>query len=62
MADIEVLGVYREKTFSPGKISQDAAILDATLALLPEAAYRVNTFQIIFCLSQIFRTIHIDGL
>jgi len=45
ISGLKVLGVYREKKFSPGKISQDAAILDATLALLPDAACRVNTLQ-----------------
>ena len=40
-----MLGIYRENKFSPGKISQDAAILDATLAQLPDADYRGNTLQ-----------------
>lgn len=34
MKDCELLGVYREKRFSPGKIEDDAAILDMTLDAL----------------------------
>ncbi len=34
MKSATVLGIYREQIFSPGKVSDDAAILDATLAEL----------------------------
>jgi hypothetical protein len=36
IADRTLVGLYREQLFSPGKVNEDAAILDATLeALLP---------------------------
>ncbi|MGH7859918.1 MAG: hypothetical protein ACREQY_21540 [Candidatus Binatia bacterium] len=38
----EALGVYRERRFSPGKIEDDAAILDSTAARLREAGVRVR--------------------
>lgn len=34
-----VLGVYREQAFSPGKVSQDRAVLDATLEELRDMGY-----------------------
>lgn len=41
MNDCELLGVYREKRFSPGKVEHDAAIMDMTLAALAELGCRV---------------------
>ena len=41
MMDCELLGVYREKRFSPGKVEDDAAILDMTLASLDHQGWRV---------------------
>lgn len=41
MNDCEVLGIYREKRFSPGKVEDDAAILDMTLAALDHQGCRV---------------------
>ena len=41
MNSINVLGVYREQVFSPGKVQDDAAILDASLAAISRAGYRV---------------------
>ena len=46
MAKMTVLGIYRERRFSPGKIRQDAAILDATLTCLPDTKYRVGALHI----------------
>lgn len=37
-----VLGVYREKRFSPGKVEADAAVLDATLEELSYAGCQVR--------------------
>ena len=34
MMNLNVLGVYREAEFSPGKVADDAAIIDAALAEL----------------------------
>lgn len=45
MDSISLLGVYREKIFSPGKISDDAAILDRTLAELSGTRYKAFTRQ-----------------
>ena len=45
MADKNVLGIYRENRFSPGKVSQDAAVLDRTLAQLSGAGFRANALQ-----------------
>jgi glutathione synthase/RimK-type ligase-like ATP-grasp enzyme len=45
MAKINILGIYREKRFSPGKIRQDAAILDAALACIPDMKFTVDTLQ-----------------
>jgi|WetSurMetagenome_2_1015567.scaffolds.fasta_scaffold23302_1 glutathione synthase/RimK-type ligase-like ATP-grasp enzyme len=38
-----VLGIYREKIFSPGKIEDDAAIMDATVAELSGGGWKVRT-------------------
>lgn len=46
MDRMHVIGVYREKRFSPGKIRQDAAILDEALGLLPSFKYRIEALQI----------------
>jgi len=46
MAKMNVLGIYREERFSPGKIRQDAAILDAALACLPDTKYTVDALHI----------------
>ncbi len=40
-----VLGIYREHVFSPGKIQDDAAILDATLEELSSAGLRVRAIR-----------------
>ncbi len=45
MAKVNVLGIYREERFSPGKIREDAAVLDTTLAFLPDTKYRVASLQ-----------------
>jgi len=40
--NLNVLGVYREAEFSPGKVADDAAIIDAALAELERAGADVN--------------------
>ncbi len=40
-----LLGVYREKVFSPGKVLEDAAILDATLRALSRSGYAFHTIE-----------------
>jgi len=40
MRDMTLLGVYRESIFSPGKVREDAAILDATLTELSRTGYK----------------------
>jgi len=40
---LTLLGIYREPIFSPGKIQQDAAILDATLRALSCRGYAVHS-------------------
>ena len=40
-----ILGIYRERVFSPGKILADAAILDATLLELSRKGYESYTLQ-----------------
>jgi len=45
MNPLSVLGVYREQVFSPGKVQDDAAILDATLAALSRIGYRVASVK-----------------
>jgi len=42
MKSSTVLGIYREQVFSPGKVQDDAAILDSTLAVLARLGYEVN--------------------
>jgi hypothetical protein len=41
MDHVTVLGIYREPIFSPGKVREDAAILDATLLELSRLSYQV---------------------
>ena len=38
-----LIGIYREQIFSPGKVREDAAILDATLLALTRRGYSVHT-------------------
>ena len=38
-----VLGIYREKRFSPGKVEADAAILEATLSELEQSGWSTAT-------------------
>ncbi|HVP80745.1 MAG TPA: hypothetical protein VMV04_22895 [Thermodesulfobacteriota bacterium] len=45
MKKFAVLGVYRENVYSPGKVREDAAILDAALAELVRAGYPVSTVE-----------------
>jgi glutathione synthase/RimK-type ligase-like ATP-grasp enzyme len=40
-----LLGVYREKVFSPGKVREDAAIMDATLQVLSRLGHAVRTVE-----------------
>ena len=40
-----VLGIYREQIFSPGKVRDDAAILDASLLELSRLGYEVLALQ-----------------
>jgi glutathione synthase/RimK-type ligase-like ATP-grasp enzyme len=40
-----LLGVYREKMFSPGKVREDAAILDGTLQALSGMGYTFQTIE-----------------
>lgn len=67
-----ILGIYREQIFSPGKIQQDAAILDATLSKLAQMGYetyalRAETLDIVsspglvLSLAQSDRTLGILG-
>jgi glutathione synthase/RimK-type ligase-like ATP-grasp enzyme len=42
MMNLTVLGVYREAEFSPGKVADDAAIIDAALAELERGGADVN--------------------
>lgn len=39
---MNMLGIYRERIFSPGKVRQDAAILDAVLQVLARAGHRTR--------------------
>jgi glutathione synthase/RimK-type ligase-like ATP-grasp enzyme len=43
MKPLAVLGIYREQIFSPGKIEDDAAILDATVEELSRLGWEVRT-------------------
>lgn len=45
MQRMTLTGVYREKIFSPGKIREDAAILDAALLQLSRQGHRVHALQ-----------------
>lgn len=40
-----ILGIYRERVFSPGKVPDDAAILDATLEELSSMGCQVSSIQ-----------------
>ena len=40
-----VLGIYREKTFSPGRVDDDARILDMTVAELASRGHSVRTLH-----------------
>lgn len=42
---MKVLGIYREVEFSPGKVAEDAAILDAVLAELARAGAEVESLN-----------------
>lgn len=45
MSTPTVLGVYREQVFSPGKVQEDAAILDSTLAALSRVGHKVASVR-----------------
>ncbi len=45
MNSARVLGVYREKVFSPGRVEEDAAVLDATLAELSCSGYETSALE-----------------
>ena len=45
MKSTTVLGIYREQIFSPGKVRDDAAILDATLAELSRLVSDVSSIK-----------------
>jgi len=45
MKSTSVLGIYREQIFSPGKVRDDAAILDATLAELSRLVSDVSSIK-----------------
>ena len=45
MKPLEVLGIYREQIFSPGKIEDDAAIMDATVEELSYLGWDVRTLR-----------------
>jgi len=40
-----ILGIYRERVFSPGKVRDDAAILDETLEELSSMGFRVDAVR-----------------
>lgn len=42
---MRALGIYRESEFSPGKVEDDAAILDASLAALRDAGVEVSAMS-----------------
>jgi glutathione synthase/RimK-type ligase-like ATP-grasp enzyme len=42
---VTFVGVYREKVFSPGKVMEDSAILDATLQELSRMGHRFYTVE-----------------
>ncbi len=41
-----LLGVYRERVFSPGKVREDAEILEATLAELSRRQYKASAVEV----------------
>jgi hypothetical protein len=43
--NFQVLGIYREPEFSPGKVASDRAIMDAVLAYLRDAGARTVSMQ-----------------
>jgi len=45
MPEAMFLGIYREKVFSPGKVREDAAILNATLSELSLAGYKTSAVE-----------------
>jgi glutathione synthase/RimK-type ligase-like ATP-grasp enzyme len=45
MKSAELLGIYREQIFSPGKIEADAAIMDATAEELSRRGWEVRTLR-----------------
>lgn len=46
MGDVtSLLGVYRERIFSPGKVREDAAILELTLAQLSQRGYGISVVE-----------------
>jgi glutathione synthase/RimK-type ligase-like ATP-grasp enzyme len=71
MRDMTVLGIYRERVFSPGKIREDAAILDATLTELSRTGYKTTVAEpkdlerfsgrpaFVLSMAQSHRTLHI---
>lgn len=44
-ADMRVLGIYREAEFSPGKVADDAAILDAVLGNLAAGSFATTAMD-----------------
>jgi hypothetical protein len=40
-----ILGIYRERVFSPGKVQEDAAILDGTLMELSRLGYEAHSVK-----------------
>jgi glutathione synthase/RimK-type ligase-like ATP-grasp enzyme len=45
MKPLALLGIYREQIFSPGKIEDDAAIMDATVGELSRRGWEVATLR-----------------
>jgi hypothetical protein len=45
MQGIRILGVYRESVFSPGKVGEDAAILDATIKELSRYGFETSSVR-----------------
>jgi len=45
MKPLTVLGIYREQIFSPGKIEDDAAIMDATVEELSRLGWEIRTLR-----------------
>ena len=42
MAELEIIGIYREERFSPGKVADDRAIIDLAADSLRQAGHRVR--------------------